>query len=272
MGPPQKTVRAPGPLSGKRVLVTRATEQSGGVAELLRERGAEPVVVPTIVLRPPVDPGPLGEALRRLRSGGYEWVVFTSANGVLRTWEALGAGADARALGGARVAAVGPATARALAVHGLVADLVAREFRGEGLAEALLAEPRAAGLPPPRALLPRAAKARDVLPAALREAGWEVDAVAAYETHPPGPEVAADLARRFEARGIDAVVFTSSSTVDHLCDLLGVRAPALLSGVRIASIGPVTSATACRRGLRVDVTAPESTVPGLVQALEESWA
>jgi uroporphyrinogen III methyltransferase/synthase len=271
MGPPQKTARARGPLSGKRVLVTRATEQSGGVADLLRDRGADPVVVPTIVIRPPVDPGPLGEALRRMRSGGYDWVLFTSANGVLRTWEALGAGADARALSGARIAVVGPATARALEVHGLVADVVAREFRGEGLAEALLAEPRAAGRPP-RALLARAAKARDVLPAALREAGWEVDVVAAYETHPPGPEVAADLARRLEARGIDAVVFTSGSTVDHLCDLLGERAPALLSGVRIASIGPVTSVTASRRGLRVDITAAESTVPGLVQALEESWA
>lgn len=262
------------PLFGKRVLVTRAREQASAMADLLRDRGAEPVVVPTIAIHPPSDPAPLEAALRRLVGGDYDWAIFTSANGVERTWEALGrAGADARAFGRSRLAAIGPATARALAGHGLVADVVAKEFRGEGLAEALRAAAPVAGSAAsrPRALLARAARARDALPAALREAGWEVEVAAAYETRAPAPDAVGALVRAIEGRGVDAVVFTSSSTVDNLCDLLGPAAGRLLSAVRVASIGPVTTGAAVARGLRVDVTAAQYTVPGLVQALEESW-
>jgi uroporphyrinogen III methyltransferase/synthase len=142
---------------------------------------------------------------------------------------------------------------------------------------------------PPRVLLARAARARDALPAALRGAGCEVDVVAAYETRPPSPDHLAGLLRELQhesrpidsegesagvlpaRRPIDAVTFTSSSTVEHLCDWLGARAAGLLAGVRVACIGPVTADTARSRGLRVDLTAAEYTVPGLVQALAESW-
>jgi uroporphyrinogen III methyltransferase/synthase len=121
-------------------------------------------------------------------------------------------------------------------------------------------------------LIARAARARDVLPDALRGAGCTVDVVTAYETRPPSPSVVDALTRELEGGRLDAVTFTSSSTVDNLCDLLGPRANDLLAGVRVASIGPVTTATATGRGLRVDVTAREYTVAGLVDALVASYS
>jgi uroporphyrinogen III methyltransferase / synthase len=257
------------PLFGKRVLVTRAREQAGAAAALLRECGAEPIVVPTIEIHPPSDPTPLTSALVALRAGEYDWVAFTSANGVDRTWDALAAvGGDSRAFGAARLAAIGPATARALEQRGLRADVVATEYRGEGLADAMLSTRRSERA---RVLLARAARARDVLPDSLREAGWEVDVVAAYETRPTSDEVVERLTRELAEGRIDIVTFTSSSTVDNLCDRLGPAAARLLAGPRIATIGPVTTATALGRGLRVDVTARQYTVPGLVNALVESY-
>jgi uroporphyrinogen III methyltransferase/synthase len=260
------------PLFGKRVLVTRAPEQAASTAALLRELGGDPWVVPTIDLRPPEDGAPLARAIQALRAGAYAWVVFTSANAVERTWDALfAAGGDARAFGRANLAAIGPATARALEARSLRADVMAKEFRGEGLAEALLGAMSGA-VGPVRILLPRAAKARDVLPEALRAAGYRVDVVPAYETHPPSAETGELLASELERGRVDAVTFTSSSTVDNLCDLLGTRAASLLARARIASIGPVTTETALGRGLRVDVTAREYTVAGLVEALAASYA
>jgi uroporphyrinogen III methyltransferase/synthase len=267
------------PLFGKRVLVTRARAQASETASLLRDYGAEPLVVPTIVIRPPADPGPLARALSELRRGSYTWVAFTSANGVERTWEALVAsGGDARAFGAARLAAIGPATARALEGHGLHADVMAKEYRGEGLADEILltqAGPiRETGTASSaaRVLIARAARARDALPEALRAAGWVVDVVAAYETDQPPREAVDALVRELEAGRVDAVTFTSGSTVDNLCDLLGDdRTAELLTRPRIASIGPLTSQAARARGLRVDVTAAKYTVPELVRALADSW-
>jgi uroporphyrinogen III methyltransferase/synthase len=273
------------PLFGRRILVTRAREQADSTAALLREAGADPVVVPTIELHPPADGAPLAEALTALRAGAYDWVAFTSPNGVDRTWEALAAmGVDTRAFGAARVAAIGPSTARAVERHGLRPDVVAKEFRGERLAEAMLsamhataeaARPGGGGGRAPgtstRVLLPRAAKARDVLPEALREAGCAVDVVAAYETRPPAAGLVDRLARELAEGRLDAATFTSSSTVDNFCDLLGPRAVDLLAATRVASIGPITTASAVGRGLRVDVTAREYTVPGLIDALIESY-
>jgi uroporphyrinogen III methyltransferase/synthase len=274
MGAPEQALRwfERRPLFGKRILVTRAREQAGGTAALLRDLGAEPWVVPTIDLRAPADPGPLARAVEELRRGTYDWVAFTSANGVERTWDALvAAGADARVFGGAQVAAIGPATARALEVRGLRPDVVAKEFRGEGLAAGIL-EAIARAPRPSRVLLARAARARDALPEALRAAGHRVDIVAAYETHPASADVVATLAGELERGRVDAVTFTSSSTVENLCDLLGPRAPALLERARVASIGPITTDTAVARGIRVDVTAQQYTVAGLVEALAASYA
>jgi uroporphyrinogen III methyltransferase/synthase len=152
----------------------------------------------------------------------------------------------------------------------LRADLVAPEFRGESLAAELVDVIRSTGASA-RVLIARAARARDVLPEALRSAGHSVDVAAAYETLRAPAETFAALGRDLERGVIDAVTFTSSSTVSGLCDGLGPRAAELLGRVRVASIGPVTTDTARDRGLRVDVTAAEYTVPGLVRALAESY-
>src|SRR5262249_6535101 len=157
-------------------------------------------------------------------------VVFTSANGVARVWDELvRQNRDARAFGPAKVAAIGPGTAAALALHGIVADVVAKEFKQEGLAEAITK-----AVPGGKALLLRAEVARDALPAALAQAGFEVEVVAAYETRPADPARAALLARELEAGQVDAVTFTSSSTVSGVCDMLGARAPELLGKACVA--------------------------------------
>lgn len=237
-------------LAGKRVLVTRASKQASKMTTLLTARGAVPVVVPMLELLPPSDPAPMAEALANVDR--YDWIVFTSANGV----EAVGP-----RLGRARIAAVGPGTAEALAR----VDLVPAVHKGDDLA-AELARTIAPGA---RVLVARAEVARDVVPDALRAAGCLVDVVAVYRTAP-----APDLGERIDAvvaelaaGTLDAVTFTSSSTVDHLVAALGTNA-GLLARTCVASIGPITTATAEAHGLRVDVTAGEHTVPGLVAALE----
>jgi uroporphyrinogen III methyltransferase/synthase len=258
------------PLFGKRVLVTRAREQAGSAASLLRERGADPVVIPTIEIHAPSDPGPMIDAAASL-ADRYGWVVFTSSNGVERLFaEVKRQGKDARAFGRAKIAAIGPGTAAALERVGLRADLVAKEHKGEGLASELVAA--IGGVEPkPRVLVARAEVARDVVPDALRGAGCEVDVVAVYKTRSPPRPLLEALSSLFESGEIDAVTFTSSSTVDHLCDALEARAASLLAKTCVASIGPITTETAKKRGIRVDVVASEHTIPGLVTALERHF-
>jgi uroporphyrinogen III methyltransferase/synthase len=254
------------PLFGKRVLVTRAREQASVLSRRLREEGAAPVEVPTITLHPSPDPERLARAAREVRS--YDWLALTSPNGVARFFEALDAqDLDARALGDVRVAAVGPGTAAALRERGIKADLVPKEFHGEALAEALLAASQG-----PRVLLPRALVARDVFPERIRAAGGEVDVVAAYETRAPGEETRGRLRELFRERAIDLVTLTSSSTVTNLLDLLGDEGPALLEGVTLASIGPITTATAEKAGLQVAITAASSTLEGLLEAMKAPTA
>jgi uroporphyrinogen III methyltransferase/synthase len=279
------------PLFGKRVLITRPTGQAGATAELVRRRGADPVEVPAIRLVPPPDPARVSEAARAL--GAYDVVAFTSENGVSFFFRELDAqGRDARAFGRARVAAIGPGTAAALLARGVRADIVPAEFRGEALAAAILADPEVRALlaprssmglrpaepgsapnpaPRPRVLVPRALVAREVLADLLRDAGCDVDVVPVYETLPASPERRDDLVQRLEAGAIDAVMLTSSSTADSLADLLAPRAADLLRGVVVASIGPITTATAEKRGLTVAVTATESTTAGLVAAMERHF-
>lgn len=262
------------PLFGKRVLVTRAEHQAPTTAALLARRGAEPIVVPTIRLDAAPDPERVARAVAEL--GTYDLVAFTSENGVRRFVDAMrAAGRDARAFGRARIAAIGDGTARALAAIGVVADVVPASFVGEALADAILADLGRLGgatgdatVAGRRVLLPRALVARETVPERLRAAGVAVDVVPVYVTRPPGDEARAALRSRFEDGGIDVVLLTSSSTADNLCDLLGEDAAALLAPCTVASIGPITTRTAERRGLRVDVTAEESTVPSLVRAIE----
>lgn len=259
------------PLFGKRVLVTRAEGQAEDTARLLRRRGAEPVLAPTIVLRDPPDPARVERAVRDL--GTYDLVAFTSENGVDRLFAGMRAMArDARAFGGARIAAIGSGTAAALARHGITADIVPKSFVGEALAQAMLdALGGSAKKPdgsPVRVLIPRALVAREIVPDTLRAAGCVVDVVPVYETVPPPPERRDALVRILEENDIDVVMLTSSSTAQNLCDLLGDRAPALLRGTLVASIGPITTESARRRGLEVAVTSEVSTLPGLISAIE----
>ncbi|MET0595619.1 MAG: uroporphyrinogen-III C-methyltransferase [Polyangiaceae bacterium] len=261
------------PLFGRRIVVTRPAHQAEDTAHKLRAKGAEAVMVPSIAIAPPPDPARLKAAIGVL--GSYDLVAFTSANGVDRTFEAIAAsGRDARAFGGALVAAIGPGTEAALARHAIIADVVATEFRGEGLAEAILAKfalhPGPEGKRP-RVLILRALSARDALPAALREAGVEVDIVAAYETKPAPAAALESLARDLDAGRIDAVTFTSGSTVRELVGAMGPAAADLLAKTTVAAIGPVTADVARELGLTVGVVAEAYTVAGLIDSLERHF-
>jgi uroporphyrinogen III methyltransferase/synthase len=243
------------PLHGRSVVVTRARAQASGLAATLRELGAEAVELPAIRIEPRLETDAVREAASAI--GEYSLVCLTSPNGVHLLFEALAAaGRDARALAGATVAAIGPGTARALAEHGIAADVVPERFVAEALVEALAA----VEVDGQRVLVARAAEARDVLPEALRERGAQVDVLPLYETVREQPDEEAIAA----AQNADYVTFTSSSTVTNLTEALGDRFPA---EARIVSIGPVTSETARAAGLRVDVEAKRHDVDGLLAAL-----
>ncbi len=257
------------PLFGCRVLVTRPVHQARALHDELLERGAEPVAFPAIEIVPPTSLAPLEAAARALAS--YDLVVFTSANGVEQFFGELARShLDARAFGASKVIAIGPGTAASLQSRGVVADAVPDEFIGEAVAQTALATlGSAAGK---RVLVPRAEVARGVLPDALRAAGALVDVVAAYRVVPAtGRDIDAFRAALVAGR-IDAATFTSGSTVDHVCDALGDDAAALLAPVAVASIGPITSQTATRRGLTVTVEARVHSIPGLLDALEAHYA
>jgi len=256
------------PLFGRRVVVLRMQGQASDTATKLRERGADPWVFPTIVLYPPPEPELLRQALRELIS--YDVVAFTSTNGVDRAFAELEAmGRDARALSGCTVAAIGTATAKRLRECGIVPDVVAKEFRGEGLA--LSIEEKCGSLRDKRVLIPRAREAREVLPELLREQGATVDVVAAYETLPADPASVAPLREGLDQGRVDAVMLTASSTVTNLCALLGDDHATLLRKACVASIGPITTARAAELGVDVAVEAEPYTIPGLIEALERHF-
>jgi uroporphyrinogen III methyltransferase/synthase len=243
------------PLHGRRIVVTRARAQASELASTLRDLGADVVELPAIRIEPRTETDEVKRAIAAIR--GYSLVCLTSPNGVELLFEALAtAGLDARALAPAAVAAIGPGTARALAAHGIAADVVPERFVAEALAEAL-ADVEVDGR---RVLVARAAEARDVLPDALRERGALVDVLPLYETVREEPSADAVEA----AQGADYVTFTSSSTVRNLLDALGDRFP---RKAQIVSIGPVTSETARDAGLTVHVEAERHDVGGLVAAL-----
>ncbi len=256
------------PLFGRRVVVTRARAQAGEFSERLEALGAEVREFPTIEIRPPEDFGPLDDALRDLDSFG--WLVFTSVNGVDAFVERLHRhGLDLRAVPrGARIAAIGPATAERVNENGLRVDVMPEEFRAEALIEAI-AEGSLAGV---RVLIPRARVAREILPEKLREAGADVVVPPAYESV-PSLEGKDELARLLEAGRIDCVTFTASSTVENLVGAFAEEdAARLLANTRVACIGPITADTVRGHGIQVDVEAAEYTIPGLVQAVVDLLA
>jgi len=253
-----------GALFGKRVLITRAGRQADSFARALLERGAEPISAPTIAIEPPDDPSAAECALDELSS--FAWIVFTSRNGVDAFFERLAArGRDARAIGGALVAAIGERTAEQLERRGIRADLVPPAYVGEELAGNLVERSRAGD----RILLYRASDARDALPLALEAAGRRVTDVAAYKTvvaHDP------DFAEKAERA--DVLTFTSASTVRGFVALLGSgdAAAAATRDKCIACIGPITAQAATAAGLRVDVVASAYTTAGILDALEAYFA
>lgn len=231
---------------------------------MLRDAGAEPVLAPTIRLAAPDEPA--AAELAAAHAARYQWIVFTSANGVRAFFRALRARReDARALGNARIAAIGIRTSQALLEQRVYADLVPQTYVAEDLAEALIA----AGKPGDSILLYRAEEARDVLPARLREAGRTVDVIAAYKTiFVEDPQFAARVA------SCDILTFTSASTVrGFVHNLHGPAAAAhAAQGKIVACIGPVTADEARKNGLDVSVTAAEFTAAGLLAALEDAIA
>jgi uroporphyrinogen III methyltransferase/synthase len=249
------------PLDGLTVLVPRARDQAGSFSRLLRERGAEPLEVPTIAIRQLSSTERLDAAVGRLVAGDYAWLVLTSVNGVaaLRArMEALGHRGPAPAT---LVAAVGPATEAAMREWGLAPDLVPPVATTVALGEAF---PEGGGA----VLLARADIANPELAEILRAKGYVPDDVVAYRTVPLD-RLEDEARRRLDGGEVDWLAFTASSTVEGFARAYGAPPP---SRVRVAAIGPVTAAAARAAGMRVDATAVEHTIPGLVAAIERATA
>ncbi len=250
------------PLRGRRVLVTRPRGQAGGLRAQLEALGARVEVVPVIQVVQPRDPRPLREAAARL--DGYEWVVFTSRNGVEAVAPYLGRWKDIPPPR-TRVACIGPATAQVVRDRlGWPVHLQPEAYVAESLVEAF----RGAGVSGARVLVARAEQARDTLPEGLRELGAQVEVVAAYRTEPAYNE--AERLKDVLRQGVDLVTFASPSAVRAACELCGD--PQLLRAVPAACIGPVTAAAARRAGLRVVAVAEVFTQDGLAEAVVRALA
>jgi len=244
-------------LSGKRVLVTRAKGQNQKLSRQLEAVGAVPVEFPTIQITPPADTGPLADAIAHLDT--YQWLIFTSVNGVKYFWQSLtAAGKGSADMQNIRLAAIGPATAAALNEYGLTIDLMPTEHVAEALVEAMT------GITGQHVLLPTADIARDTLTTGLQAKGAGVDRVTAYQTRPvtePG-----NLCTLLPT--INILTFTSASTARNFANLLEPKSPADAIGqATVACIGPITAQAAEEMNLPVHIVAETYTIPGLVEAL-----
>jgi uroporphyrinogen III methyltransferase/synthase len=257
------------PLFGRRIVVTRSREQAGELMDMLEERGAEAIPAPTVRIAPPEDAGPLERAAAE--AGTFDWIVFTSANAVDAFMERLLAIADIRELKGVRICTVGASTAARVSRYGIKVDLTPAEFRAESLLESLRAAGDIAGK---KFLLPRADIGRELLGDELRHAGADVTDVIAYRTTPASPEQDGhDIYRMLLDREIDAVTFTSASTVRNFTNILGRdQAADLLRTTVVASIGPVTAEAAEQLDIATSVMPQRYTIPDLVDALVEHFA
>jgi uroporphyrinogen-III synthase len=284
------------PLSGIRVLVGRARHQAGALSSELRKRGAEVIEIPFIEIRMPRSFRPLDAALKNL--GTYDWLILTSVNGVEAMWNRMQkireghdfSRADRPPRSGSalasevplRIAAIGPATKKAIEQRGGKVNVVPKEYVAESVVRSLKNKVKGK-----RVLLVRAKVARDVIPRELRKAGAHVNVVEAYETVVPQSSRARLRASLENPKKRPHVVtFTSSSTVRNFVQLLGARSTAStglesrgrgrprhsgLDGIQMASIGPVTSSTLREQGLSVDIAAKEFTIPGLVAAIVQTF-
>lgn len=250
------------PLFGRRVVVTRAREQASGFKSQLAALGAQCIEFPTIEIQPPPSWEPLDSAIKNLSD--YQWVIFTSVNGVKFFMERLKSAAlDVRELKGIRLAAIGPKTSESLENFGLIADFIPPEYRAEAILEGLEKE-NLGGL---RFLMPRAMVARDVLPDTLRKWGAQVDVVPAYQTLLPESK-SSSILQLFQDEAIDCLTFTSSSTVSNFFSLFNrEEILPLLSKVAVACIGPITAETAEKFGLKTAIMPSDYTIPALVDAI-----
>jgi len=255
------------PLEGRTIVITRARAQAQRFAQLLEAAGARVLQAPTIVIEPPASWELLDTALGALDS--FTWVVFTSVNGVAMVDRRLSArGLAWAAITRKRVAAIGPATAEALAEHGVRVELVPPEYRAEALVEALR---RLVG-PADRVLLPRAKETRDVLVVELRRLGVTVTEVPAYQTRRIEDGVVR-LREALASGSVAAVTFTSSSTARNFAEQFSDSERSAWRGrIAVASIGPITAATAAEYGLSTDVMPSEYTIPALARALADYFA
>ncbi len=258
------------PLFGKKIVVTRTREQASELVALLEENGADCLEYPTLHMEPAVDYSILDSSLARI--GDYQWLLFTSINAVTwffrHLWEN---DMDVRRLGGPKIGVVGRATARKLRDYGLKADLLPKKFTGEGLAEALINT----GVNGAKILLPRAEKAREILPEMLNAAGAEVTVAPVYRNVPPQGRKD-ELRERLEDRTIDLITFTSSSTVDNFLTMVDAESDQelhrLMDPVQIAVIGPITADTVKKHGLKVDIQPSEYTIADMVNAIVTNYS
>jgi uroporphyrinogen III methyltransferase/synthase len=257
------------PLFGKRIIVTRTREQASELVALLEEHGADCLEYSTINIEPVDDYQVLDRELKDISSCG--WLLFTSLNAVTYFFRRLGdLGLDTRALAGVKVAVVGRATGDELLKYGIKVDLIPEKFTGEGLAEALIAQ----GVEGSRILLPRAVKARNELPEMLTEAGAEVVVAPVYQNVPPKGRKD-QLREELEAKNVDMVTFTSSSTVTNFMTMVDAASEEELHGlfddISIAAIGPITSKTIKDSKLKVDVQPERYTIPDMVNAIVDHY-
>lgn len=271
------------PLTGLRILNTRTQKQAGTFSSQLSLLGAIPIEFPTIQIVAPDDWEPLDTALKRLcEENWYDWLIFTSANGVQNYFERMiGQGYHVDSIGKVRIAAIGPATARTLQKYGAKVDLVPATYIAESVASALIEDAHLKGeqIEGKRVLLARAAEARNVLAYELRRVGIEVDVVAAYRTIgiDREDEQGQRILEQLKAQELDIITFTSSSTVrnfiqwltehdGHFTDTF-IRHVVEFARPKIACIGPITSQTAHECGLKVHIEAQVYTIAGLVEAI-----
>jgi len=251
------------PLRGKRIVVTRTRSQAGVLSSELRELGADVYELPTIRIEPPLDLRSFAELVQDVHT--YDWLIFTSPNGVDAFFEMFyKLYSDAREIGGVRIAAIGPATAKRVKSFHLAVDLQPPEF----VAEAIISEfqEKFGGVENQRILLARSEQARDLLPKELSRMGAIVDEAIAYRTVPETEDVSGGIAR-FKAEGADLITFTSSSTAENF---MALKLP-IPPGMQTASIGPITSQAMKELKLSVDIEAKQYDIPGLVEAIRRHF-
>ena len=252
------------PLFGKRIIITRPQEQVEDFKTQLAQLGAEVIAFPTIEISEPSSWGSLDEAIRQIDQ--YQWLIFTSVNGVKNFFGRYRlAQKDIRDLKGVKISTIGRATEKAVCSMNLNVEVVPNEFKAEGLVESL----KGKVMKGTRVLIARAKVARDVLPEELRKQGARVHVVEAYQTTIPKAS-RSQLQQILDERSVDMVVFTSSSTVSNLVEIVRPSPlKELLDGIAVATIGPITAQTAERYGLKVSVQPSQYSIPALVKAIVE---